>query len=133
MEFYKVRDYSQASFQRALSKKTYLRLRDKINSVAIYKSGGGLGDLVQGVTLFRSFKQMFPKAKIIYLGLYQRPRCDTLFRNIPYIDEYIEYIRPGKEKAFKEYFHFLKKYSGKFDLIVDAQSKFAPSFYLWLL
>jgi len=42
-------------------------------------------------------------------------------------------VRPGKQSGFREYFHFLKKYSREFDLIVDTQSKFSPSFYLWLL
>ncbi|MGD9015496.1 MAG: glycosyltransferase family 9 protein, partial [Candidatus Omnitrophota bacterium] len=133
IELYKLNDYYQASFKRFYQRKIYSKLQDKIRTIAIYKSGGGLGDLVQSIPLFRSFRQMFPKAKITYLGLYQRPRCDTLFSNIPYIDEYIEYVRPGKESPFKAYFDFLKKYSRKFDLIVDTQSKFAPAFYLWLL
>ncbi len=133
MGIYEIRDYPPGLFRRAFRKKIYLSLRDKIKRVAIYKSGGGLGDLVQSIPLFRSFRQMFPKAKIIYLGLYQRPRCDTLFKNIPYIDEYIEYVRPGRERTFKEYFNFLKKYHRCFDLIVDTQSKFGASFYLWLL
>ena len=133
MQFYEVSDYSQNSFKRAYHKKEYLRLHDRVKSVVIYKSGGGLGDLVQSIPLFRSLRRMFPKAKITYLGLYQRPRCDTLFKNIPYIDEYIEYVRPGRERAFKDYFRFLKKNFRKFDLIIDTQSKFAPSFYLWLL
>ena len=89
-ELYKIKDYSRATFKRFNPQRVYLKLRDKINTVAIYKSGGGLGDLVQCIPLFRSFRQMFPQAKIFYLGLYQRPRCDTLFENIPYIDEYIE-------------------------------------------
>ncbi|RKY29416.1 MAG: hypothetical protein DRP74_08870, partial [Candidatus Omnitrophota bacterium] len=73
MEFYKVKDYSRVSFKRAYRKKIYLRFGDRIKSIAIYKSGGGLGDLVQSIPLFRSFRQMFPQAKIFYLGLYQRP------------------------------------------------------------
>ena len=133
MEFYKVKDYPGTLFERAYRKKTYLRLRNKIKNIAIYKSGGGLGDLVQSIALFRSFRQMFPQAKIIYLGLYARPDCDTLFRNIPYMDEFIEYVRPGRERTFREYFRFRKSYFRKFDLIVDTQPKFAPSFYLWLL
>ncbi len=133
MELYKIRDYPQGLFIRAYHKKIYLRLREKVRSIAIYKSGGGLGDLVQSIPLFRSFKEMFPRARIVYLGLYQRPRCNTLFRNIPYIDDYIEYSRPGQENSFGEYLGFLRMYSKRFDLIVDTQSKFMPSFYLWLL
>ena len=133
MEFYKVKDYSRVSFKRAYRKKIYLRFGDRIKSIAIYKSGGGLGDLVQSIPLFRSFRQMFPQAKIFYLGLYQRPRCDTLFKSIPYINEYIEYVRPGRERNFGQYYCFLKKYFRKFDLIVDTQSKFGSSFYIWLL
>jgi heptosyltransferase-1 len=130
---YKIQDYPPGSFRRVFQKRIYLGLRDKIKRIAVYKSGGGLGDLVQSVLLFRSFRQMFPRAKIAYLGLYQRPRCDTLFENIPYIDEYVEYIRPGRQRTFSEYCSFLKGYSRQFDLIVDTQSKFAPSFYLRLL
>ena len=133
LQLYTIQDYNHAAFRKFYGNKTYLKLRGKIKTVAIYKSGGGLGDLAQSILLFRSFKQMFPQAKIIYLGLFQRPRCDTLFRNIPYIDEYVEYIRPGPQKTLREYFSFLKKNFRKFDLIVDVQSKFAPSFYLWLL
>jgi ADP-heptose:LPS heptosyltransferase len=132
MEFYKIKDYHPAKFKKYYRHKVYPRLQSRIGKVVVYKSGGGLGDLVQSIPLFRSFRLMFPRAKIIYLGLYQKPRCNTVFRNIPYIDEYIEYVRPGIEKSFKEYFSFLKKYLKEFDLMVDTQSKFGPTFYLWL-
>ncbi|MFC1658185.1 glycosyltransferase family 9 protein [Candidatus Omnitrophota bacterium] len=133
MEFYQVKDYSANAFKRSYGRSAYLKLRGKIKSIAVYKSGGGLGDLVQSIPFFRSFRKMFPGVQITYIGLYQRPRCDTLFDNIPYIDEYIEYVRPGRERSFRQYYRFLKQFSGKFDLIVDTQPKFAPSFYLWLL
>ena len=133
LQLYKIQDYGQATFKKFYDKRVYLKLRCKVKTVAVYKSGGGLGDLAQSILFFRSFKQMFPQAKIIYLGLYQRPRCDTLFSNIPYIDEYVEYMRPGRQRTLRQYFSFLKKYFRKFDLIVDTQSKFAPSFYVWLL
>jgi len=126
----KIQDYPYSTFRRFIRYKDYLKLRNEIKTLAIYKSGGGLGDLVQSIPLFRSFRQMFPDAKIIYLGLYQRPRCDTLLKSIPYIDEYIEYVRPGRQRSFGEYFRFLKKYFKKFDLIIDTQPKFAPTFYL---
>ena len=94
-----------------------------------------MGDLIQSIPLFHVFKEMFPEAKIIYLGLYQKPNCNRLFKSIPYIDEYIEYRRwrPKVEKNSKEYFNFLRKYFRKFDLIVDTQSKFFPSFSISLL
>ncbi|MBA2123807.1 hypothetical protein B9J78_02545 [bacterium Unc6] len=133
MEFYRVRDYSDALFKRAYHKKAYLTLQKRIKNIAVYKSGGGLGDLVHSVPLFRSFKKMFPQAKIIYLGLYQRPTCDLIFRTIPYIDEYIHYESPKKKRDFKTYFSFLRRFFRKFDLIVDTQRKFLPSFYIWLL
>lgn len=133
MEFYKVKDYPSAAFARVFRKKIYISLREKIERIAIYKSGGGLGDLVQSIPFFRSFREMFPKAKIIYLGLYQKPQCQTLFKNIPYIDEYVEYERPYKNRDVGEYFRFLRSYFKKFDLIVDTQPKFAPTLFLWLL
>ncbi len=133
MEFYKIKDYLPDSFASYYRKKAYLEIGNEVKTVAIYKSGGGLGDLVQSIPLFRSYGRMFPNAKITYLGLYQRPRCNTLFRSIPYINEYIEYVRPGRQRGLEEYSRFLKRYSRKFDLIVDTQSKFAPSFYVRLL
>ena len=133
MKPYEIKDYTDIIFQGAYRLKAYQRISAKVKSVAIYKSGGGLGDLVQSIPLFRSFKQMFPISRITYLGLYQRPRCDTLFKNLPYIDQYLEYIRPGKQRTISEYSSFRKQHLGKFDLIVDTQSKFPPSFYLWLL
>jgi len=132
-ELYKIKDYHSATFKRCYRRRVYKKLQNELKIIAIYKSGGGLGDLVQSIPLFRSFKEMFPQAKIIYLGRYQRPRCDSLFKSIPYIDEYIEYMRPGPKQTFRDYFCFLKKYFRKFNLIVDTQPKFASSFYLWLL
>jgi ADP-heptose:LPS heptosyltransferase len=133
MEFYKVRDYPVDLFARYYRQRAYLKIANRVKRIAVYKPGGGLGDLAQSIPLFRSLREMFAGAKITYLGLYQRPRCDTLFKSIPYIDEYIEYRRPGRGWNFREYFCFFKKYFRKFDLIVDTQPKFAPSFYLWLL
>ena len=66
MKFYTVKDYPPSAFTRVYRKKTYLNLQDRVKSIAIYKSGGGLGDLVQSVPLFRAFRQMFTRAKIFY-------------------------------------------------------------------
>ena len=133
LDAYKMNDYCSARFRKFYQKKTYLELRSNIKTIAIFKSGGGLGDLTQSVALFSAFRKMFPGAKIIYLGLYQNPPCGNLFKSIPYIDEYVEYTWPGKGIDFKGYLGFRKKYLRKFDLIVDTQSKFVPSFFLWFL
>ena len=133
MEFFKLEDYPRKVFERAYRRQSYLKIRCKVKSIAVYKSGGGLGDLVQSSVLFANLRRMFPEAKIIYLGLYQRPRCDNLFASIPYIDEYIEYRHPKNLNAWVGYFSFFKKYFTKFDLIIDTQSKFIPSLCLWFL
>ncbi|MCF7899842.1 glycosyltransferase family 9 protein [Candidatus Babeliales bacterium] len=132
-EFYKPIIKSRRKSLWFCGHKPYLKLRGKVKTIAVHKSGGGLGDLIQAIPFFRNLRYMFPDAKIIYLGLYQRPFCDSIFKNIPYIDEYIEYKMPGNESTFKEYFNFWKKHFNKFDLLIDTQSKFPPGFWLWLL
>ncbi|MCX7927314.1 MAG: glycosyltransferase family 9 protein [Candidatus Omnitrophica bacterium] len=132
MAYFKLVDYPDSIFRNARKKKIFLSMRANVKKIGVYKSGGGLGDLVQSIVFFKGVRQMFPEAKIYYIGLYQRPRCNQLFKIIPYIDEYIEYI-PPQRSGWKKYFAFLKKYFRYFDLILDTQAKPALSIYLWLL
>jgi ADP-heptose:LPS heptosyltransferase len=108
-------------------------LRKKIKTIAIYKSGGGLGDLSQSAVYFRAFKKLFPEAEVAYLGLYQKYVCGKLFEAMPYKDRYIEYLRPLGKKDMPAYNAFRKEYAGKFDLIVDTQANFWPSLAVWWL
>lgn len=133
MDIYTIKDYPSATYAAYTRKKIYSKISPRIKTIAIYKSSGALGDFVQAIPLFRNFKTMFPQAKIVYLGSYQTAHCATIFKNIPYINEFVEYYRPGKQWSFKQYRNFLKKYFRAFDLIVDTQGKFIPTFYLWLL
>jgi len=132
-ELYQIKDYPSDSFARYSRRKAYARIGRKIKTIAVYKSSGALGDFIQSIPLFRNFKRMFPEAKIYYLGSFQKKHCETIFQNIPYADGFIEYYRPGGGWSFKQYRSFFKKHYRKFDLIVDTQGKFVPTFYLWLL
>ncbi len=123
-------DYlNRNDFKAYAEKKPYLKLRDKVKNIAIYKGGGGLGDLVVGVGLFKLFRQYFPEAKISYMGTIY-PWLEKIFKSIPYIDGYIPFERPNKGKGLKRYFRARQELKGSIDLLVDTQRRWETSFWL---
>ncbi len=116
-------------FKRYLKDQAYLKIQDKVKEIAIYKGGGGLGDLVVAASFFKVFKQAFPKARIKYMGIIY-PRFEKIFTAIPDIDGYIHYHRPDKGKRMKEYFEFKQSKSNKIDLLIDTQRRWETSFWL---
>lgn len=119
-------------FKKFKQDKLFEKLRNEVREIAIYKGGGGLGDLVVAASFFKSFKQAFPNAKIKYMGIIY-PRFKKIFDSIPYIDGYIHYERPDKGKRMKEYFEFRKSDLNKIDLLIDTQRRFETSFFLRML
>ena len=119
-------------FRSYRQQKLYKELRSKIRTIAIYKGGGGLGDLVVGASFFRSFKQAFPDARVKYMGIIY-PRFENIFKAITDIDGYIHYERPDKGKRIKEYFQFRKSDDNSIDLLVDTQRRYETSLWLRML
>ena len=112
--------------------KIFEKLKAEVREIAVYKGGGGLGDLVVAVSFFKTLKVAFPQAKIKYMGIIY-PRFKRIFDSIPYIDGYIHYERPDKGKRLKEFFEFRKRNIGKIDLLIDTQRRWETSFFLKLL
>ena len=105
------------------------KIQHEIKTVAISKIGGGLGDVLQSTVIFKVFKKMFPNARMIWLGQYN-PINDNIFKNLLEVDEYIEFFVPGQQISKEKAKEFYAKYSGKFDLIVDTQSKMYLPYWL---
>ena len=119
-------------FARFQQEKPFQGIQDEVREIAIYKGGGGLGDLIVGINFFKQFKKHFPKAKINYLGVIY-PRFEKIFKAIPYIDGYIHFERPNKGKGLNNYFKFKKQMRGRIDLLVDTQRRWETSFWLRML
>ncbi len=101
--------------------------------ILIYNSGGGLGDAIQLFSFLISVKNHFKKAKFFYLGAHTNHFNEKL-------KEYkinLNTVDPGLKYFGFRWWHSLfikKKMSemaiGKFDLIIDLQTKFRNSFIL---
>jgi ADP-heptose:LPS heptosyltransferase len=104
-----------------------------MKKILIYNSGGGLGDSIQIIPLLLGLKNHYRKSKFYYLSahpnhfegklMHYNIKIETLELNLKYF-------------GFR-WWHFLfaqnnfnKKNEGKFDLIIDLQSKFRNSFIL---
>ena len=104
-----------------------------MNKILIYNSGGGLGDSVQLFPLIISLKAHFKKTKFFYLGAHENHFNNKL-------KEYkiqLETFDLGLKYFGFRWWHSLlarkraqKKTDGKFDLIIDLQTKFRNSFIL---
>ncbi|MFH2138876.1 MAG: glycosyltransferase family 9 protein [Candidatus Omnitrophota bacterium] len=116
-------------FKKFKRQQIYRDILSQIKEIAVYKGGGGLGDLVVGIPLFKSLKQAFPDAKISYMGTIY-PRFEKIFKSIDYIDDYIHYERVSKGKGIKRQLEFKKKLSGRIDLLIDTQRRWETSFWL---
>ncbi|MBU4304022.1 MAG: glycosyltransferase family 9 protein [Candidatus Omnitrophica bacterium] len=116
-------------FKKFKSQKPYLELKDKVKEIAIYKGGGGLGDLAVGVPFFKMIREAFPDSKIYYMGIIY-PRFEKIFKAIPYFDGYIHFERPDKGKGIRKFLRFRKEWKGKIDLLIDTQRRWETSFWL---
>ena len=104
-----------------------------MEKILIYNSGGGLGDSIQLIPLIISLKSHFKKTKFYYLGAHENHFSGKLKEyNIQ-----LETLELGLQYFGFRWWHFFftnnrvtKKGYGKFDLIIDLQSKFRNTFIL---
>ena len=104
-----------------------------MKKILIYNSGGGLGDSIQLFPLLISLKGHFKKAKFYYLGAHTNHFNGRLKEyNIS-----LETVDLGLKYFGFRWWHLLvaskravNKAFGKFDLIIDLQSKFRNSLIL---
>ena len=104
-----------------------------MKKILIYNSGGGLGDSIQLFPLLISLKNHFKKANFYYLGAHTNHfigalkeysiKLETLELGLKYFGFRWWHILVAKSRASKNTF-------GKFDLIIDLQTKFRNSFIL---
>ena len=104
-----------------------------MKKILIYNSGGGLGDSIQLFSLLLSLKNHFRKSKFYYLGAHTNHfngklkeygvSLETLDFDIKYFGFRWWHLLFVKKKASK-------KQLGKFDLIIDLQTKFRNSLIL---
>ncbi len=104
-----------------------------MKNILIYNSGGGLGDSIQLFTLLLSLKNHFKKTKFFYLGAHQNHfegklkeydiKIETLDLSLKYFGFRWWHLFFVKKKISKKAY-------GKFDLIIDLQSKFRNSLIL---
>tara|TARA_B100000989_G_scaffold297206_1_gene282324 strand:- start:3128 stop:4081 length:954 start_codon:yes stop_codon:yes gene_type:complete len=97
-----------------------------VKKILIYNSGGGLGDSIQIIPLLLSLKNHYRRSNIYYLGAHQNHfegklkeyniKIHTLELNLKYFGFRWWHILFAKK-------NFNKNNEGKFDLIIDIQSK----------
>ena len=104
-----------------------------MKKILIYNSGGGLGDSIQLFPLILSLKNHFKKSKFYYLGAHKNHFNGKLkeFKiQLETIDLELKYFGFRWWHLFFSRQRALKKTYGKFDLIIDLQTKFRNSLIL---
>ena len=104
-----------------------------MKKILIYNSGGGLGDSIQLFPLLISLKSHFRKAKFYYLGAHANHfngrlkeyniSLETVNLNLKYFGFRWWHLILANKRASNQAF-------GKFDLIIDLQTKFRNSLIL---
>ena len=100
--------------------------------ILIYNSGGGLGDSIQLFTLILSLKNHFKKTNFFYLGSHS----NHFLGKLKEYNIHLETVDLGMRYFGFRWWHLLfaqskaEKNYGKFDLIIDLQSKFRNTFIL---
>ena len=97
-----------------------------LKKILIYNSGGGLGDAIQLFPLILSLKNHFKSGDFYYLGAHENHFLNKLkdFNvNIKTLDLGLKYFGFRWSHLFKTNSRFSKLNLGKFDLIIDLQSK----------
>ena len=111
------------------SYKVYLSMK----KILIYNSGGGLGDSIQIFPLILSLKGHFRKAKFIIWVLTKNHFNGKLKEyniSLETVDLNLKYFGFRWWHLFFCKEHISEKTFGKFDLIIDLQSKFRNSLIL---
>ncbi len=122
----------RTEFTRFNREKPYLKIQEKIKSIAVYMPNEGMSGLLSALPFYKVLRLAFPGARISYLG--EVNACyEKIFKAIPYFDGYIHFKKPGLKQGFREYSEFRRESRGKIDLIVDTQSSWLTSFWLRLL
>ena len=104
-----------------------------MKKILVYNSGGGLGDSIQLFPLLISLKGHFKKTKFYYLGAH----TNHFVGKLKEYNIHLETIDLGLKYFGFRWWHLLfakkrvlDKSIGKFDLIIDLQSKFRNSLIL---
>ena len=104
-----------------------------MEKILIYNSGGGLGDSIQLFPLILSLKSHFKKTKFYYLGAHENHFSGKLKEYNIQLDT----LELGLQYFGFRWWHLFftnnrvtKKGYGKFDLIIDLQSKFRNTLIL---
>ena len=104
-----------------------------MKKILLYNSGGGLGDSIQLFPLLLSLRSHFKKAKFYYLGAHTNHFNEKLKEykiHLETVDLGLKYF------GFRWWHYFfakkraLSKGIGKYDLIIDLQTKFRNSLVL---
>ena len=104
-----------------------------MKKILIYNSGGGLGDSIQLFPLLISLKGHFRKSKLFYLGAHTNHFNGQLKEyniRLEDVDLGLKYFGFRWWHLFFVKNRISKKAYGKFDLIIDLQSKFRNSLIL---
>ncbi len=104
-----------------------------MKKILIYNSGGGLGDSIQLFPLILSLKSHFRKSKLFYLGAHTNHFNGKLKEyniHLETVDLGLKYFGFRWWHLFIAKKRTLKKNYGKFDLIIDLQTKFRNSLIL---
>ena len=104
-----------------------------MDKILIYNSGGGLGDSIQLFPLIISLKNHFKKSKFYYLGAHENHFNGKLKEyniKLETLDLGLKYFGFRWWHLFLTRQKFAKTTLGKFDLIIDLQTKFRNSLIL---
>ena len=104
-----------------------------MEKILIYNSGGGLGDSIQLFPLIISLKNHFKKSKFYYLGAHENHFSGKLKEyniKLDTLDLGLKYFGFRWWHLFFTRQRFAKTSLGKFDLIIDLQTKFRNSLIL---
>ena len=104
-----------------------------MEKILIYNSGGGLGDAIQLFPLIISLKSHFKKSKFYYLGAHENHFNGKLKEyniKLETLDLGLKYFGFRWWHLFFTRQKFAKTTLGKFDLIIDLQTKFRNSLIL---
>ncbi len=104
-----------------------------MKKILLYNSGGGLGDSIQLFPLLLSLKSHFKKAKFYYLGAHTNhfnERLKDYKILLETVDLGLKYFGFRWWHLFFTNKRTLNRGYGKFDLIVDLQTKFRNSLIL---
>ncbi|MCX7704823.1 MAG: glycosyltransferase family 9 protein [bacterium] len=133
MKFYQPVDFPPTRFEKFYRNPLYLKLQKKIKGILVFIGESHYGDFMLSLPFFQCLREMFPDAKIIFVG-HRLKGLEKFSEILPFVDFYYDIrMRKKREVLFKWFSLYNLCLKENVNFLIDTQRYPVINFLLALL